>query len=138
MLDQRGVRALLPQSRARAIRELAGERVQFGDQRRAQRFLDRLLPHRRLIGETHAIGGQYASVRMDENRLHPKSVGDQAGVLSSGASETLQGEPGNIVALLYRDLLDRVRHVGDGNSKESFSDGTRTALFTGRTGNLVG
>ena len=52
------------------------------------------------------------------NTVSMPSVGHQAGVLAAGAAEALQGEAAGVVPLLQRDLLDRVRHVGDGNAQE--------------------
>ena len=55
-----------------------------------QRQLDRLLAHRALVGQAHAVGRQHAGQRMHEHARHAQRIGHQAGVLAAGAAEALQ------------------------------------------------
>ncbi len=89
----------------------------------AEFSLDRLLAQHRLIRQPHPIGREHAGERVDEHRVHAQLVRHQAGVLAPGAAEALQGEPGRVVPLLQRHLLDRVGHVGDGDAKEALRHG---------------
>ena len=75
--------------------------------------LDRLLPQRAHVGQTHAVRRQHAGERMDEDARHAERVGDEAGVLAAGAAEAAQRVLGDVVAALHRDVLDRVGHVLD-------------------------
>ena len=102
--------------------KLVGEDFEFWQRISAQRDFDGLFLHRGLVGEAHAVGGQNAGVGVDEDGFHPQRIGDEAGVLAAGATEALQGEAADVVALLHRDLLDRVGHVGDGDLQEALGD----------------
>ena len=68
---------------------------------------------------------------MNKHRLHPQRIGHQTRVLPTGAAETLQCETGDIVPLLHRDLLDRIRHVGDGDLEKTLGDLSGGAYFAG-------
>ncbi len=59
---------------------------------------------------------------MDQHSGHAQAVGDQAGVLAAGAAETVEHVPGDVVAALHGDLLDRVRHVLDRDADEAVGD----------------
>ena len=59
---------------------------------------------------------------MDQHRRHAERVGDQAGVLAAGAAEAVERVARHVVAALHRDLLDRVRHVLDGDLDEAVGD----------------
>ena len=74
------------------------------------------------IGEAHAIGRQQARERMDQHCRHAERIGDQAGMLSSGAAEAVQRIAGNVIAALDGDLLDRLRHIGDCDLDEPVGD----------------
>ncbi len=105
---------------------------------RLERNFDRLFAHDRLVSEAHAISRQHTGERMDEHRLHAQRIGHQTGVLTAGAAEALQREARRVVALLHRDLLDRVRHVGDGDPQEALRHLARRALLSGRRRDLIG
>ena len=59
-------------------------------------------------------------------------------MLAAGAAEALQREAGGVVALLHRDLLDGVGHVGDGDAQEAFGHRARVLRRAGRGRDLVG
>ncbi len=84
--------------------------------------LDRLLAHRDLVGEAHAVRRQHARMRMDEHARHRQRVGDEAGMLAGRAAEAAQRVAGDVVAALDGDLLDRVRHVAHRDLDEAFGD----------------
>jgi hypothetical protein len=50
-----------------------------------------------------------------QHRLYAEGIRDQTGMLPSGAAEGVQRIASDIVAALHGDLLDRLRHVGDGD-----------------------
>ena len=81
--------------------------------------LDRALAQHAHVGEAHAIGRQHAGQRMQEDARHAERVGDEAGMLAAGAAEAAERILGHVVAALDRDLLDRVRHVLDGDAAGS-------------------
>ena len=109
----------LPHQRVRGV---CRQPVRQGLQRRIlarQLGFDRLLAQHGLVGQPHAIGRQHARERVDEQRVHAKFVGHQAGVLPAGPAEALQREPGGVMALFQRHLLDRVGHVGDRDAQKT-------------------
>ena len=67
---------------------------------------------------------------MDEHARHAERVGDQARVLARRAAEAAERVLGDVVAALHRDLLDRVRHVLDGDAEEPVRDFLRRARAT--------
>jgi hypothetical protein len=103
---------------------------------RRERRLDGGLADHGLVGEAHAVGGEHPREGMDEDRLHTELVGHQTGMLAAGAAEALQGVAGDVVALLDRDLLDRIGHVGDGDAEEALGHRARVLRRAGGDGNL--
>ncbi len=59
-------------------------------------------------------------------------------MLAAGAAEGGQRVLGDVVAALYRDLLDRVRHVGHGDLQEPGGDLLGVSLVPGRGGDVSG
>jgi hypothetical protein len=106
----------------------AGQRVEHGRHGRdrsrvgAELPLERRLPHRRLVGEAHAVGREHAGERMDEDARHAERVGDAAGVLAPGAAEALQRVAGDVIAARDRDLADGAGHRADGDVDEAFGE----------------
>ena len=85
-----------------------------------QRRLDGALTHGAGVGEAHAVGGEQAGERVDQDRAHAQGIGHEAGVLAARAAETLQGVVGDVIAALHGDFLDGVGHVLDGDADEAF------------------
>ena len=85
-----------------------------------QRLLDRFLPTCFDEGETHSECGQEPGIGMDHDGPDPKGCSHLAGQLRSGASETLKRVKADIGAFGDGDLLDRLRHVGNGDVEEAF------------------
>ena len=127
-----GFRRALLQQLGAALRgqgvEPGGE---VGDRVRGEGRLDRALADRGLVGQAHAIGAEHAGEGVDEDGFHAELVGHQAGMLAAGAAEALQGVAGDVVALLDGDLLDGVRHVGDGDAEEAFRHRARVLRRAG-------
>ena len=71
---------------------------------------------------------------MDQAGLHAQGVGDLAGVLGAGAAEHGEAVFGDVVALLDRDLLDRVGHVLDRDLEEAVGEVLRALVGLGREG----
>ncbi len=136
--DVGGFGTLVGQRRAGIDRQPIGQRLQVRHGIRGQRHLDRLLAHHRLVGEAHAVRGQHAGEGMDEHRFHAQRIGDQAGVLAAGAAETLQRKARDVVALLHRNLLDRICHVGHGDAQEPLGGLLRRARMTGGARDFLG
>ena len=88
----------------------------------AERLLDRLLASGADIGEAHAVGRQQRRERVDEHARHAERVGDETGVLTAGAAEAVERVARHVIAALHRNLLDRVRHVLDGDLDEAVGD----------------
>ncbi len=136
--DARGLDAL----RGKCGRRLVGQSIrdlgQFRHGMRFERNFHGLFAHHRLVSKTHAIGGEHAGIRVDKHGLHAERVGDQAGMLPAGAAEALQREAGGVVALLHRDLLDGIRHVGDRDVQEALGHLARGARLAGGFFDLVG
>ncbi len=105
---------------------------------RLELHLERLLAHRRRVGEPHAVGGKDARERMDEHARHAERVGNQAGVLSGRAAEAAQRVLGHVVAALHRDLLDRFGHVADRDLHEALRDLLGSAGVARGAADLVG
>ena len=99
--------------------------------------LDRLLAHRRDIGQPHAIGRQHTGQRVYVDARHAQRVGDQAGVLAAGAAKAGQCVLRDIMAALHRNLADRIGHVGDGDFDKAGGDCLGAARFAGCCGDLV-
>ncbi len=83
------------------------------------------------LGESHAVGGQHAGKRVEEYALDAQGIGDEAGVLAAGAAEAVERVLGDVVAALHGDLLDRVRHVLDGDAQEALGDLFRSRFLAG-------
>ena len=135
---RRRIGALRRERRPRLLGQPIGDVRKFRHRMRLERHFDGLFAHDRLVGKTHAIGRQHAGIGMDEDGLHAELVGDQAGMLAAGAAEALQREAGGVVALLHRDLLDRIRHVGDRDLQETLRHLPRRARLAGGPRDLVG
>ncbi len=125
------IRALRSERRGCLAGQPFGGRLQLDQGVSFERQLRRLFAHRCLIGEPHTVRRQNTSERVDEDRLHAEFVGDEAGVLATGAAEALQGEARDVVPLLHRDLLDRIRHVGDGDMEKPLGDRSRITSLAG-------
>ncbi len=111
--------------------------LELGQNLTAQRRLHRLLLDRSQIGESHAVGGEHAGERVNENARHAERIGHQARMLPAGAAEATQRVLGHVVASLDRDLLDRIGHALDGDGQKAFGDLPRTASIAGLGGDLV-
>ena len=88
----------------------------------AERLLDGLLADAANIGEAHAVRGQKRRQRMDQHAGHAERIGDEAGVLTASAAEAVERITGHVVAALHRYLLDRVRHILDGDLDKAVGD----------------
>ena len=129
--DARRIGALRSKRLRRLVRQPIGKLAQFRHGVRLERDFHGLFAHDRLVSKPHAIGGQHAGERMDEHGLHAEGIGHQAGVLTAGAAEALQREARGVVALLHRDLLDRIRHVGDSDLQKPLRHLVRRARLAG-------
>jgi len=56
---------------------------------------------------------------VEEDGLHAERVGDETGVLPARAAETAQHIAAHVVSALHGNLLDRLRHVLDGDADEA-------------------
>ncbi len=56
---------------------------------------------------------------MNKHGFHAKRIGNHASVLTASPTKTAEGILGDVVALLYGNLLDRVGHVFNGNLKKA-------------------
>ena len=77
------------------------------------------------IGETDAVCRQHAGEWMHENRKHPQRVRDHARVLPGRAAEACERVLGDVMPALDGNLLDRVRHVLDGDAHAPSGDAVR-------------
>ncbi len=136
--DARGIGALRGERRGRLVRQPVGKLAQFRHGVLFERNFDGLFAHDRLVSKSHAIGRQHAGERMDEHRLHAEGIGHHAGMLAGGAAEALQREACRVMALLYRHLLDGIRHVGDRDPQEALGHLVRGARLAGGLGDLIG
>jgi hypothetical protein len=100
--------------------------------------LDRLFAHRDRVGEPHAVGGEHAGKRVNEDAGHSEGVGDPAGVLTRGAPEAAQRIFGDVVPALNGDLLDRFGHVADRDLEKALGHLLGAACIAGRAANLPG
>jgi len=104
----------------------ATKRGEFGteghQQLVAERLFDRRLPQRAHIRQSHAVGRQHAGEGVDVDALHAERVGDEAGVLATGATEAGERVFGDVVATLHTDVLDGIGHVFHGDAQEAGSD----------------
>ena len=123
MCGQLGAGRLLERAE-HAVRQPAGE---AGVEAR----LDGLLAHREHVRQADPVRGEHARERVDQHARHAESVGDRAGVLAAGAAERGQHVPGDVVAALHRDLLDRVRHVRRRDLQEAGGHLLRPAIVAG-------
>ncbi len=89
------------------------------------------------IGKTHPVGGQDAGKRMDQDRRDTERVRCQAGVLTTGATETGQRVMRDIVAALDTDLLDGIGHVLDRDGKEAIRHLFRRAAIADHRRHLL-
>ena len=74
------------------------------------------------VRQSHAIGGQHASHRMQPDLFYVEHFGDFACMLAACAAETAQDEVAYIVATLYGDFSNCVGHALDGDRHESCGD----------------
>ncbi len=89
---------------------------------RFQRHVEGLHADGANVCEPHAIGRQQAGHRVDQHFCHAERIGHQTGVLATGPAEAVQRIRGDVVTALHGDLLDRLRHVGDGDLDEAVGD----------------
>jgi hypothetical protein len=52
-------------------------------------------------------------------------------MLTAGTAETGEGKTGDVMALLHRNLLDGIGHVGNGDAQETVGDVARIAVRAG-------
>ncbi len=115
------------------------ERIPGLCQRRLrQHGLERLLPQRAHVGKAHPVRRQHAGQRMQQHARHAERVGDEARVLAARAAEAAQRVLGDVVAALHRDVLDRIRHVRDGDLEESVRDFLGRVRAAGPRGDVGG
>ena len=95
------------------------------DLRPGERPVDLGLAQGADVGQAHAVGGEHAGQRMEEDLLHAKRIGHPAGVLTAGAAEALQGVAGDVVAPLHRDFLDGIGHVFHRDTQKPLGHGLR-------------
>ena len=100
--------------------------------------LDRPLAQRPYISQPHAIGGQHPGKGMHQNDIHPQNISNQTGMLPPRTAKTLQRIIGHIIAPLYRDFLDRVRHILNGDPQKPVGNLLGAAGSTGRCRDLGG
>ncbi len=128
--------------REEAALRVGGQRVErgleFGQCRVAQYRFDRALAHRRLFREAHAIRRQDTCQRMRQHLRHAQRIGHAACMLAARAAERRQYIVRDIVAALYRDLLDRIGHAADRDLQEALGQGFGGLALAGRRGDLVG
>ena len=68
---------------------------------------------------------------MNLNALDAQRVGNATRMLTAGAAEAIERIFGDVVAPLHRDLLDRVRHILDGDGQESLGGLLGAQLLSG-------
>ena len=59
---------------------------------------------------------------MDEHARHAERIGDATRMLSRRAAEAAERVLGHVVSALHGNVLDRVRHVLDGDAQEAVRD----------------
>ena len=74
------------------------------------------------FGQAHAVGRQNACIRVHKNLRHAKRIGNETGMLTACSTKALQRVLRHIMATQHADLLDRVRHVVDGDLQKAFGD----------------
>ena len=126
--DAVGLGALLDQRPRGLHGELVGDLLQLRQRRGLDRPLDGTLAQRALVREAHAVGREHSRVGVQEHRVHAQLVRDEASVLPARAAEAGESEVLRVVAPLDGDLLDRERHVGDGNAQAALGDRARVLL----------
>src|SRR5262249_381783 len=94
----------------------------------------RLLARGADVSESHAVGGKKRGERMNQYLGHAERIGDETGVLPASTAEAVEGVARDVVAALHRDLLDRVRHVLDGNLDEAVANILGGAAFAAPSG----
>ncbi len=129
--DARGGDALRGDFAAGHAAEVVEHRFDVGQCRFRQRRLDRTLAQVTHVGQAHPVGGEHAGERMDEHTGHAQGVGDGASVLPAGPAEATKRVLRHVVAALDRDVLDRVRHVVDGDLQEALGDRFRSQSMSG-------
>ena len=134
--DAAGIGALRLQRLPGSRRQPVGDGGQLRHLVLGQRQFHRLLAQSGLVGQAHAVGRQHPGIGMNEHRLHAQRIGHQARMLAARAAEAVQREAGHVMALLHRDLLDRVRHVGYRDRQVAFRDLPRIACLPGRLRDL--
>ena len=130
--------ALLPDLGPCFLLEFAERRLELRERARVEDRFDGLLAKAAHVGETHAVGRQHTGERMDEHTRHAERVGDRAGVLPARAAEAAQRVFGDVIAARHGDVLDRVRHVLDGDLEEAVRDLFLRPLDAGRRRDLAG
>ncbi len=84
--------------------------------------VDGLIEHHPLVGHPDAEGRQDARERVNEHLVDTETVGHEAGVLTTGTTETDQRVVTDVVASLHRDLLDGIGHALHGDRQEPLGD----------------
>ncbi len=110
------------QSRPRGLGEGRDTTGQHAVTRPIQRLRHRLLSDRPDLGQSHSVGGQYARMGMQHDRLHAQGIGDQTGVLAPRPAETVQHVTRHVMTALDRDGLDGAGHVVDGDGDEALGE----------------
>ena len=117
---------------------VAGVR-QRGQRGVGERDFDLPLAQRPYVGQPHAVRGQHAGERVQEDGPHAQRVRDQAGVLPARAPETVEYVFRDVVAALHGNLLDGVGHVLDRDAQKAGRDLLRRTDRSVRgTGDLAG
>ena len=112
--------ALVGEALARAAREIIGPVLDVLTTERPP--VEKLLAAVQLLAsmlEEHR-GSLPAYAACLAASTHSEAVGDETGMLATGAAEADEGVVGYVVAPLDRDLLDGVGHVVNGNGEEPF------------------
>ena len=104
---------------------------QLFEERIVEDRLHRAFAHHAEIGKPHAIGREHPGEGVDKDTADPEGIRDQAGVLAARAAEAVEGIPGDVMAALDRDLLDRLGHVLDRDHQEAVRDFHRRAPVAG-------
>ena len=133
-------------TRIAALGHALGERVRRGQLRRARRAvsLDTGPSRRRRSGASTDCSRMAVvsarpmpsaestpAMRRHEDGADAERVGDRARVLAARAAEGGEGVAGDVVALLHRDPLDGVGHVGHGDLQEALGDLLGGAVVAG-------
>ncbi len=127
-LDHGGIDALRLDFTARRVGQARKQRSGRRERRPIEHGLDRVLTQRTHIGQPHAVCGEHARKRMNKYARHSERVGHRTCMLPARTAKTAQRVFGDVVAALDRNVLDRVRHVVDGDLEKTFRDLFRCAL----------